>query len=171
MARRIIELAVLGSLAVDDARPDKNYKVVMGASVFAFWPGITAKQLKSQPGFSNDCKAWGDFMGDLVDNAKALKEIEKAGAGAVITFKTQGLEDDDVDWVTPAEVEAAAILLRDLVRKKDRSVRRVLEVYATNANEIDPIHEEMARDLDDIAEIARWAKKAKTKRMTFDINW
>jgi hypothetical protein len=142
----------------------------MGASVFAYWPGITKKQIRDQPGFSNDCKAWGNFIANLMNSPKALEAVEAVGA-AVTTFKTRGLDDDDVDWVTPKDLESAALVLRDLVKKRDPSMRRVIAVYAKSANEVDPIHVELACDLDDIVSIARWARKTRTKRMTFDINW
>ena len=35
----------------------------MGATVVAYWPDISEDQLESQPGFWNDCKAWGSSRG------------------------------------------------------------------------------------------------------------
>ena len=143
----------------------------MGASVFAYWPGITPRQLKAQPGFGNDCKAWGDFVGELASAPKAYTEIERAGAEALLTFRTQGLDDKDVDWQEPAAVEKAAHVLLPLVRSQDRGLRLALKLYAKNAIGDAPVHEELAQDLDDIAALARWARKAGAKQMTFDINW
>jgi len=36
----------------------------MGASVIAYWPGITEQQIEEQPGFYNDSKAWGNWMAE-----------------------------------------------------------------------------------------------------------
>ncbi len=141
----------------------------MGASVFAYWPGITEKQLKSQPGFTNDCKAWGNFVADLLASKKATAEVERAGAMALFTFRTQGLEDANVDWQAPAAVEKAAHVLLPLVRAQAPALKLTLKIYKKNANDIDPIHEELAQDLDDIAALARWARKAGATRMTFDM--
>ena len=32
----------------------------MGATVIAYWPGMTGAQFESQPGFRNDDRAWGN---------------------------------------------------------------------------------------------------------------
>jgi hypothetical protein len=143
----------------------------MGASVFAYWPGITKKQLKTQPSFANDCQPWAEFLAELSDHPKAVSDIEKARAGALLSFKTEGIEDDDVAWVTPAELEKAALTLRKLVVKDDPSVRRLRKIYAENANEVHPVAKELAQDLADIAEFARWGRANGARKMTFDINW
>ncbi len=39
----------------------------MGASVIAYWPGITEEQFESQPGFDNDDRAWGNWMAERED--------------------------------------------------------------------------------------------------------
>jgi hypothetical protein len=36
----------------------------MGASVVAYWPGITEDQAEAQPGFANDDRAWGNWMAE-----------------------------------------------------------------------------------------------------------
>ena len=36
----------------------------MGASIVAYWPGITEEQIDTQPGFTNDDRAWGNWMAE-----------------------------------------------------------------------------------------------------------
>ena len=88
----------------------------MGASVIAYWPGISEEQIESQPGFFNDCKAWGDWMAERLEHKDVLEMMKRLGVAALCTFKTDGVSDSQVDWVTPAELESAAMRLREAPR-------------------------------------------------------
>ena len=44
----------------------------MGATVTAYWPGISVNQIESQPGFYNDDKAWGNWMANLEEHEEVL---------------------------------------------------------------------------------------------------
>lgn len=143
----------------------------MGASVIAYWPEITEEQIDSQPGFHNDCKAWGDWMAEreAVSGVRdALKELK---ADAILTHKTDGLDDEDVVWVSPADLRDAVIRLREAVRAEKPETKIILETYERNANRIDPVAEELIQDLDDIEEITRWAEEEGAARMTLEVNW
>jgi len=61
--------------------------------------------------------------------------------------------------------------LRELVLAGHSDTKRILEVYAQSANAIDPINEEFARDLADVADLARFATQAGASRMTLEVNW
>lgn len=74
----------------------------MGASVLAYWPGITAEQLETQPGFFNDDKAWGNWMAEREEDPAVSAAIRKLNAEAILTLKTDGWEDDDASWVSPS---------------------------------------------------------------------
>ena len=75
----------------------------MGASVIAYWPGIKEEQIDSQPGFYNDDKAWGDWMAEREDEPEVLNAIRRLGAEAILTHTTEGMEDEDVEWVSPKQ--------------------------------------------------------------------
>ncbi|HYP39960.1 MAG TPA: hypothetical protein VEX13_06330 [Chloroflexia bacterium] len=143
----------------------------MGASVIAYWPGITAEQIEEQPGFYNDCKAWGDWMAERERESDVIQILRDLGAGSLLTFTTDGLDDNDVEWVTPQELQAAAQRLRRAVEEGTPGIERILEVYERNANRIDPVPEEFAQDLLDIAELAKWAEIQGAYRMTLEVNW
>jgi hypothetical protein len=68
----------------------------MGATVIAYWPGITEAQLDTQPGFYNDDRAWGNFMAELENTTATCNAAE-----ALLTYKSDGMDDDDVTWVSP----------------------------------------------------------------------
>ena len=143
----------------------------MGATVTAYWPGISVNQIESQPGFYNDDKAWGNWMANLEEHEEVLEAMKRLNVSALCTFKTDGVEDDDVAWVTPSELERAALRLRELVLAGHPDTNRILEIYAESANGIDPVNEEFARDLADIAALAAFATREGASRMTLEVNW
>src|SRR5512144_3080400 len=130
----------------------------MGASGNAYWPGITEQQLVSMPGFFNDDKAWGDWMAEREEEPAIKKVLAKLNADAILTYKTDGMEDEDVSWVTPRELREATMRLREAVRARLPETRVILETYERNANKIDPVDQEFIRDLDDIIAIADWSE-------------
>ena len=143
----------------------------MGASVNAYWPGITEAQRASQPGFFNDCKAWGDWMAEREDHEDVLAAVRELAGEAILTYTSDGIDDEDVDWVTPAEMEESARKLRESVLQEDPRTERIVATYALAANDVDPVRAELARDLEDIAAIARFCAEAGVTRMTLEVNW
>ena len=143
----------------------------MGASVIGYWAGITEQQIESQPGFWNDCKAWGDWMGERAEHQDVLQAMKRLGVGALLTVATEGVADSEIDWVPPSELESAALRLRELVAAGHPDTRRIVETYAKSANRVEPVNQEFARDLADIAEIARFAQREGVPRMTLEVNW
>jgi hypothetical protein len=137
----------------------------------AYWVGITEEQVESQPGFWNDCKAWGDWMAERVEHQDVLHAMKRLGVSALLTFTTAGIADSEIGWVTPAELERAAIRLRELVLVGHPDIGRIVETYAKSANHVDPVGQELAQDLVDIAEIARFAQREGVSYMTLEVNW
>jgi hypothetical protein len=73
----------------------------MGASIEAYWPGITEQDLISQPGFRNDDHAWVNFMAERENEETVHFALRRLNATPLLTFTTDGVDDDDVDWATP----------------------------------------------------------------------
>ena len=119
----------------------------MGASVIGYWPGITDEQLESQPGFDNDCKAWGDWMAEREKHPNVIALLRSLGVGALLSHTTDGMDPSLVEWVKPLELGEAARRLRDLVRTNDPRVRPILQTYARRAKGVDPVEQEFAADL------------------------
>lgn len=117
----------------------------MGASVVAYWPGITAGQRDAQPGFANDDKAWGDWMAEREGDPAVLRAVADLGAVALLTLKTDDWGDDDVAWVTPHELGRAALALRRAVEGRHPAVGRILASYARHANGVGPPIDEVPR--------------------------
>jgi hypothetical protein len=143
----------------------------MGASINAYWIGITEEQLESQPGFFNDDKAWGDFMAEREDEPEVLDAIKKLNATALLTHTTDGMTDDQIMWVSPSQLRNAAKNLREAIQANRPETKIILEVYERNANDVDPIADELIQDLNDIEEIAEWAESEGVKQMTLEVNW
>jgi hypothetical protein len=143
----------------------------MGASINAYFPGMTEEQLESQPGFWNDDNAWANWMAEC-DNEPAMAEaVRKLDAAPVLTFKTDGMEDEDVGWVTPQQLRDAALKLRDAIRRGAPETAIILKVYEKGANRIDPVQDEFLRDLDDVVALAEWGEQEGAKEITLEVNW
>jgi hypothetical protein len=143
----------------------------MGASVIAYWPGITEEQIESQPGFSNDCKAWGDWMAEREADPRAKDSVRALGAEAILTYSTDGMTDEEVSWVSPRELKNAAAKLREAVKAGQSGVEVILETYERSANRDDAVAEEFIRDLDDVEALAEWAETEGAEKMTLEVNW
>ncbi len=143
----------------------------MGASVNAYWPGITEEQLESQPGFYNDDKAWGDFMAERENEPEVLEAIKALNAGALLTYTSDGIADEYVDWVTPNQLRESAKNLREAIRAGRPETKVILSTYDRNANGIDPVADKLTQDLNDIEAIADWAEAEGAELMTLEVNW
>ena len=143
----------------------------MGASINAYWSGITEEQLESQPGFYNDDKAWGDFMAEREGEPEVLEAFRKLNASALLTHTTNGVTNEEVMWVTPGELRNAVENLREAIQSGRPETKVILETYERNANEVDPIADELVQDLNDIEAIANWAEAEGAKQMTLEVNW
>lgn len=143
----------------------------MGASVVAYWPEITEDQIDSQPGFYNDCNAWGNWMAEREEEPAVIEAIKKLKAEAILSHTTEGMNESEVSWVTPAALREAAIKLKEAIQTAQPETEILLVTYERNANGIDSISEEFIRDLDDIETIANWAEEEGATRMTLEVNW
>jgi len=143
----------------------------MGATVIAYWPGITEEQIDSQPGFYNDDKPWGNWMAVREEVPGALDAIRKLGADAILSLKTDGWEDEDVTWVTPQQMRDAATKLREAVAARLPETEPILEAYKPSALPDEPVADQFIRDLDDVITITRWAEEEGASEMTLEVNW
>ncbi|HEV3262408.1 MAG TPA: hypothetical protein VG013_36490 [Gemmataceae bacterium] len=143
----------------------------MGASVSGYWPGITDERRDSLTGFYNDCKAWGNWMAERYNHPDVIDTLNRLGVGALLSHITDGMEENEINWVTPDDLMKAADQLRELVLALDPRVKRIVETYGLSANRIYPVHEELAQDLADVREIARFSKEMGVPKMTLEVNW
>jgi hypothetical protein len=97
--------------------------------------------------------------------------IRKLKAEAILTLKTDGWDDEDVNWVSPQQLRDAATRLCEAIRAGSPEARIVLETYERNANRVYPVSEEFIRDLDNIIAITRWAEEEGATRMALEVNW
>ncbi len=143
----------------------------MGASVIGYCKNMTDDLLENQPGFQNDCKAWGDWMAERENQEDVLELLSKLGFKALLTFMTDGIEEEEVDWVKPQDLSSAARKLRELVLNEDPQVTRIVETWAPGALGEISLHEEFAQDLADVANIADFFQKNGIEEMTLEVNW
>jgi len=110
-------------------------------------------------------------MAELENEAAVGDAIRKLKAEAILTYKTDGMDDEDVGWVSPQQLRDAATQLREAVQAGSPETRIILEVYERNANRIDPLAEEFVRDLNDIIAMTNWAEEEGATRMMLEVNW
>ena len=143
----------------------------MGASIFACFPGVTDEQIDLQEGFWNDDNAWANFMVEQEKDPAILEAVKKLNAEAIMTFKTEEMEDEDIDWVTPQQLRDACVRIRDAVRNGAPEAEPLLVAYARGANGKEPVSQEFIRDLEDIIELANWGDNMGTKQITLEVTW
>jgi hypothetical protein len=148
-----------------------NVRSVVGASVIGYCREMSDDLLENQPGFWNDCKAWGEWMAERENHPEVKQVLKDLGCDALLSFSTEGVSDDNVHWVTPGQLIQAALRLRELVLNEDPRTVKVLGSYAIRANRVDPVHEELAQDLSDVAQIAEFFASQGVKEMTLQVNW
>jgi hypothetical protein len=167
----------------------RGEEIKMGASVGPYWPGmeedLTEAQLESCPGFSGGSKTWGNWMADRMYQPSVLEAIRKLKAEAILTSTTNGVEDVDVDWVTPQELREAAQKLGEAVKADLPETEIILEsyqrasnwvysidrVYSVEDNWVYSVKEELLIVLEDIEAIAHWAEEMGAAKMTLEVNW
>lgn len=142
----------------------------MGATVIGYYPKMDERHLE-QPGFFNDDKAWASWMAELHDDEQLMERLKSLALGALATCKTDGWEDDDVEWVPPGALRQAALQLKQMVESKDEKVQPFVELYARDANGAAPVEKEFAQDLQDVANIAQYFENEKIEAMTLEVNW
>ena len=143
----------------------------MGATVIAYWPGITDEQIDSQPGFWNDDKGFGDWMAVREETPGAMEAIRKLGADAILSLKTDGWDDDDVTWVTPQQMREAAMKLREAVAAGLPETAPILEAYGPSAIPDEPVAHQFLRDLEDVIALTEFAEVEGASQMTLEVNW
>ena len=143
----------------------------MGATVVGYWPGITEEQADSSPGFYNDHKPFGNWMANREDDPAVLDAIRKLNAEAILSVKTDGWDDEDVTWVSPAQLRDAAMKLREAVQAGLPEAQIILKNYELSAIGAGPIAEEFIQDLDDVINITNWAEGEGATNMTLEVNW
>jgi hypothetical protein len=143
----------------------------VGAVVNAYWPGITEDQLDSQPDFYNDSKPWGDWMAVREETPGTMDAIRNLGAEAILSLKTDGWDDDDVNWVTPAQMRAAATKLREAVATGLPETKPILEAYSPSAPPDESLADSFIRDLDDVIALTEFAEAEGASQMTLEVNW
>jgi len=107
----------------------------MAAAAYLVWPEVISSGyddpeyseliLKgAQPEFPDPNWAdWRMFMEDYEDTLRGL------GCGALLAYTTEGLPWEQIEWVSPAEMAAAADRLADLIANNAPEVVPVVEEY------------------------------------------
>jgi hypothetical protein len=143
----------------------------MGASIFAYWPGITDEQIESQPGFANDDHDWATWMAEGLTEPDVVAVLERMGTLPLATMTTEGVSDEEVYWVTPAELRKAADRLCRLIDEEDAEAAALVERYELTAYPSTDTAGQFQQDLRDIESLAAWAGEQGAEKLTLHVSW
>lgn len=143
----------------------------MGASISIHWPGITDEDLAFDFGFQNDDHAWANWIVEVESNRSLKSLMDQLDIRPLATHTTDGMNDRDVRWVSPQQLTDAAWTLIHLIENDDPRIAPLLKAYQKGANNIDPIPEELGRDLADLILRSKHALEGNIPRMTLYIGW
>ncbi len=110
-------------------------------------------------------------MAERENEPRVAQAIRTLHSEAILTYSTDGMSDEGVNWVTPKELREAATKLRQAVEEKNPETEIVLEVYSRNAMRQKDIAQEFIQDLKDIEAITEWAEWQKATKMTLFVGW
>lgn len=155
----------------------------MGGSAFLYWPGQGDDGLDSAPWFEqSDSKNWADWIAAVRADADAMRVIGRLKLEALVAYTTEGMQDDEVAWTTPEELERAASQASKLATDRAPDLRPLLKLYAQVAaphddpeeildNMIEDVIEHMSHDLADVEKMARWAQQQRLPKVAMVVNW
>jgi hypothetical protein len=141
------------------------------------WPESTPDQQGAHPGFYNDDHMWATWVVDVMGKPKLVRLLEQIGAGVLLHHNTTDLPIEEVGWAKPEEYQAAANTLQNLLAAKDLIIKPLVEIYRTEWDRLigdgtdETAEEWFARDLNDVAAIASYARDQGAKTMTLGYYW
>ena len=110
-------------------------------------------------------------MAELVQDEALQARMEQLGVAGLMTLTTDGLSDEQVDWIAPSRLRLEARRLRELVRQRAPEAAAIVASYANVAPSTDDVEDEIIRDLSAIEKMAAWAEARDTGRMTLYVSW
>jgi hypothetical protein len=143
----------------------------MSASIMAYWPTMTEAQEEAQPGFDNDCQDWASWMAEGLSDPEVIADLERAGVLALATMTTEGMSDEAVFWVSPADLRGAAARLCHLIDEGDPIAAAIMESYEVTANYGEDLAEHFKRDLRDVEALAVFAEAQGAQKMTLSVSY
>jgi hypothetical protein len=123
------------------------------------------------PGFQNDCKSWADWLVEVVKDHDALDLLDRLGCHAITSFFTNGMRENEIDWVSPGDMFQAAQILSKMVADQDPAVGYLSELYARTRHEVENPSVSLSVDLADIAKMALFVGRLGVTEMTMQVNW
>lgn len=144
----------------------------MSASIVAYWPGMTEEQEESQwADFNNDYQDWANWMAEGLQQPEVIAAMERTGVLPLATMTTDGVSDDDVFWVSPADLRKAAARLSHLIEAGDPDVAVIMESYGVTADYGKDLAVHFRRDLRTVEELAAWAEEQGARKMTLSVGF
>jgi hypothetical protein len=144
----------------------------MSASIVAYWPGITEEQEEAQwAEFNNDYQDWANWMAEGLQQPEVIAAMERTGVLPLATMTTEGVSDDKVFWVSPADLRKAAARLVRLIDQGDPDAAVIMESYGVTAEYGEELAEHFQRDLHTVEALAAWAEEQDARKITLAVGF
>lgn len=142
----------------------------MSASAAGFFKDLHDLE-DDKPGFSQDCHDWANWMALALCHPEAWRRIQELGLESLFSVFTQGMEEADIEWVTPESILDATLRLSSLIAAEDPRTEAILDSYEAGAADFGHIRERLLIDLHDVAAIAEYARSHGVREMTMEVDW
>jgi len=127
------------------------------------------------PWFASDSKAWADWVACMdAEAAPARAALGALGLSSLIeAVTTDGMEEHEVQWATPDELERAARTAHELLLARDLRFEPAFAVYCGDwgSDDAEAVREMMAQDLLDVAAMAAWGRAHGKAALAIEVNW
>jgi hypothetical protein len=140
----------------------------MGMSAGLMWPELLIGEEEEDvaPPEFNSADDWAQWLLSLPGDADL--DLEDVGCGALSAYAS-GSDPDEVSWVSPAEILAAADRLADLVRAGGPDAVGLLASYVDYGETGTPVGQLVLGELEQVRSMARWAQERAKTRLAFEI--
>lgn len=147
--------------------PTGGFRVSMSAGLI--WPEMLDGDCdeEAEPPEFNNGYDWARWLMNLPGDADV--GLEDVGCGALNAIYTDGMDRDEVSWVSPAELLATADRLADLILTGGSDVVSLLAAYEDYSATGTPVDQLVLRELEVVRNMARWAQAQGKDRLAFEI--
>jgi hypothetical protein len=121
--------------------------------------------------FNNDYQDWANWMAEGLQDPEVHEAMRRADVLALSTMTTDGVSDEEVYWVSPADLRKAAARLCSLIDAGDPDAAAIMESYEITANYGEDLAEHFKRDLRTAEALAAWAEAEGARKMTLYVGY
>jgi hypothetical protein len=121
-----------------------------------------------EPPEFNSAGDWAQWIMAIL-GGDADVDFDELGCAPLAAIYTDGLGDDEVVWVSPSELTAAAGKLAGLIRAGGPDVESLLAAYVDYGDTGERADQLVLGELEVVRRMAQWAEQHAKNRLAFEI--